>query len=104
MERLERLGLAIDLEDDRVLKELAIFADKSDVSEDLTRLASHFEQFSGLFLQEDRVGRTMDFLCQEMHRELNTVGSKAAVIELTRLVIEGKKTLECIREQVQNIE
>lgn len=104
LERLERLGLELDLEDERLLKELAIFADKSDVNEELTRLASHFEQFSGLFLQEERVGRTMDFLCQEIHRELNTIGSKAAVIELTRLVIEGKNTLECIREQVQNIE
>ncbi|MFO8026369.1 MAG: DUF1732 domain-containing protein, partial [Opitutales bacterium] len=73
-------------------------------SEELTRLGSHFEQFGELARSDAASGRKMDFLCQEIHREFNTIGSKANQIEVTRAVIEGKNCLERIREQVQNVE
>ena len=104
LERLKQLELELDVSDERVLKELAIYADRSDISEETTRLSSHFEQFLGFLSADEATGRKMDFLCQEIHREFNTTGSKSNDIEITRLVIEGKNALERIREQVQNIE
>jgi uncharacterized protein (TIGR00255 family) len=104
LERLKQLKLELDLSDERVLKEVAIFADRSDISEELTRLRSHFEQFREFIQSDEATGRKMDFLCQEIHREFNTTGSKSSPIEITRGVIEGKNALERIREQVQNIE
>ena len=104
LERLKQLELELDVSDERVLKEIAIYADRSDISEETTRLSSHFEQFLGFLNADEATGRKMDFLCQEIHREFNTTGSKSNDIEITRLVIEGKNTLERIREQVQNIE
>lgn len=104
LERLKQLKLDLDPSDERVLKEIAIFADRSDISEETTRLASHFEQFLNFIDADEASGRKMDFLCQEIHRELNTTGSKSNDIEITRIVIEGKNALERIREQVQNIE
>jgi uncharacterized protein (TIGR00255 family) len=104
LERLKQLKLELDPSDERVLKEVAIYADRSDISEETTRLACHFEQFLSFIAGEEATGRKMDFLCQEIHRELNTTGSKSNDIEITRLVIEGKNELERIREQVQNIE
>mgnify|MGYP001202219574 FL=1 len=104
LERLKQLELELDVSDERVLKELAIYADRSDISEETTRLSSHFEQFLGFLSANEATGRKMDFLCQEIHREFNTTGSKSNDIEITRLVIEGKNALERIREQVQNIE
>ena len=104
MKRLKQLKLELDVNDERVLKEVAIFADRSDISEELTRLNSHFEQFNEFIDADEATGRKMDFLCQEIHREFNTTGSKSSPIEITRAVIEGKNGLERIREQVQNIE
>jgi uncharacterized protein (TIGR00255 family) len=104
MDRLAQLGLELDPSDERVLKEIALFADRCDISEELTRLSSHFEQFHELTECEAGSGRKMDFLCQEIHREFNTIGSKANQIEITRAVIDGKNGLERIREQVQNVE
>lgn len=104
MNRLKQLKLELDINDERVLKELAIFADRSDISEELTRLSSHFEQFNEFIDTNEATGRKMDFLCQEIHREFNTTGSKSSPIEITRAVIEGKNGLERIREQVQNVE
>lgn len=104
LERLRQLDLEINLEDERLLKELAIHADKSDISEEITRLNSHLDQFKEFIECEESCGRKMDFLCQEIHRELNTTGSKSTQIEITRAVIEGKNSLERIREQVQNVE
>ena len=103
-ERLKQLDLDLDLSDERVLKEIALFADRSDISEELTRLKSHLEQFQALLNADHPSGRKMDFLCQEIHRELNTTGSKSSLIAITRAVIEAKNGLERIREQVQNIE
>lgn len=104
LERLKQLELDLDPSDERVLKELAIFADRCDVSEEMTRLKSHFKQFREFLASEEATGRKMDFLCQEIHREFNTTGSKSSQIEITRAVIEGKNSLERIREQVQNVE
>ena len=104
LERLKQLELELDVSDERVLKEIAIYADRADISEETTRLSSHFEQFVGFINADEATGRKMDFLCQEIHREFNTTGSKSNDIEITRLVIEGKNALERIREQVQNIE
>ncbi|PXA04314.1 YicC family protein [Coraliomargarita sinensis] len=104
MERLNQLELELDASDERVLKEVALFADRCDISEEITRLGSHFEQFNELSRSKAGSGRKMDFLCQEIHREFNTIGSKANQIEITRAVIEGKNALERIREQVQNVE
>ena len=104
LERLKQLGLELELNDERVLKEIAIFADRSDISEELTRLQSHFVQFREFLQSEKATGRKMNFLCQEINREFNTIGSKATRIEITRTVIESKNTLERIREQVQNVE
>ena len=104
LERLKQLNLDLDPSDERVLKEIALFVDRSDISEEITRLSSHFEQFLTFIKAEEATGRKMDFLCQEIHRELNTTGSKSNDIEITRIVIEAKNALERIREQVQNIE
>lgn len=103
-ERLKQLDLELDLNDERVLKEIALFADRSDISEEVTRLTCHFEQFRELLASDAAAGRKMDFLCQEIHREFNTTGSKSTQIEITRAVIDGKNALERIREQVQNVE
>jgi len=85
-------------------REVAVFADRCDVSEELTRLASHFVQVTKTLDEGQACGRTLDFLCQELFREINTTGSKANDAEITRLVIEFKAGLEAAREQVQNIE
>ena len=88
----------------RLHQELAQFADRCDISEELTRLNSHVEQFSALLTGKDPVGRQLDFLLQEMGREVNTIGSKANDAEISKHVVYVKSELEKIREQVQNIE
>lgn len=104
MERLARLENGFEIDPQRVAQEVAVFADRCDISEELSRFASHIEQFRGLFSIEEAVGRQMDFILQEMNREANTMGSKSNDLELTRLVVAMKADLEKIREQVQNIE
>ena len=102
-DRLDRLG--DDAGDpQRVAQEIAIFADRCDISEEVTRFKSHLDQFRGLMQQAEPVGRQMDFLVQELNRETNTMGSKSNDAELTRQVVVLKSELEKIREQVQNIE
>lgn len=105
-QRLKQAGLELDINDDRVLKELALFADRCDISEELTRLESHFTQFREALEagQSHPVGRKLEFIVQEINREFNTVGSKANNIEINRDVIEGKNEMERIREQIQNVE
>jgi len=103
-QKLEQAKLNIDLNDERVLKEIALFADRCDVSEELTRLKSHIDQFVNDLASTVAIGRKMDFLCQEINRELNTIGSKSNLIEVSHKVIECKNELERIREQIQNIE
>lgn len=105
MERLHQAGLEqIDLNDDRILKELVIFADKCDISEEMTRLESHFSHFKTLCEGQNQVGRSLDFLAQEMFREINTIGSKASNHEIAHIVVRLKTELEKFREQVQNLE
>jgi uncharacterized protein (TIGR00255 family) len=91
-------------EDERVLKEVVLFADRADVSEELVRLESHLGQALDLVGQGGVVGRALDFLVQEMGREINTVGAKANHGEITRRVVAFKAELERVREQVQNVE
>lgn len=105
VERLAAAGVALTPEDqERVFKELVLFADRSDITEELTRLESHFAQFEATLKSSEAAGRTLDFLAQEMNREINTVGSKANDLEITRAVVELKTGLEKVREQVQNLE
>ncbi len=104
MSRLTESGLGIDFGDDRVLREIAIYAEKSDVTEEITRIGSHVGQFRKYFASEESVGRQLDFLCQELNRELNTIGSKSNHAAITQAVVNSKTELEKIREQVQNIQ
>jgi len=103
LKRLKEAGLALDVTDERVLKELALFADRSDITEEVVRLKSHVAQFSAE-LGQPNGGRKLDFLIQELLREVNTIGSKASEIATTKLVLEAKTEIERIREQVQNLE
>ncbi len=102
--RLRDSGLALDLSDERVLKELALYADRCDITEELTRLSSHFAKFREYLDAAEPPGRALDFLCQEIFREFNTIGSKANDSSIAQTVVEAKTELEKIREQVQNIE
>jgi uncharacterized protein (TIGR00255 family) len=104
LQRLRQAGLEIDLSDERVLKEIAIFADKCDITEEVTRLESHFEQLKECLSTGSPVGRKLEFILQEVNREFNTIGSKVSNIEASREVIEAKNEIERIREQIQNIE
>jgi uncharacterized protein (TIGR00255 family) len=103
-QRLRQAGLEIDLSDERVLKEIALFADKCDITEETTRLESHIDQLNSSLGLDGPVGRKLEFILQEVNREFNTIGSKANNIEVSRMVIEAKNELERIREQIQNIE
>ena len=100
----ELLGAGGAVDPALVAREIAVFADRCDVSEELTRLASHFAQAAKIFETGGACGRTLDFLCQELFREINTTGSKANDAEISRLVIAFKAGLEAAREQVQNVE
>lgn len=104
--RLKNAGLELDLNDERVLKEIALFADKCDVAEEMTRLESHLSQFLDTMENgaEQGVGRKLEFILQEILREYNTIGSKANSLEVTKQVIEAKNEIERIREQIQNTE
>ena len=102
--RLEQAGLEIDVEDERVLREMALFADRCDVSEEITRLYSHLGQFADLLDKVEPVGRSIEFLIQEIAREINTIGSKSSSIDVSKSALSLKNELERIREQVANVE
>ncbi len=104
LERISKAGLELPPNDDRLLKEVAFFADRSDVSEELTRLESHLAQFAHHLRKEEPVGRTLEFITQEISRELNTLGAKAGDAEISRHVVACKAEVEKIREQIQNLE
>jgi uncharacterized protein (TIGR00255 family) len=104
LQRLRQAELELDLDDERVLKEIALFADRCDVTEELTRLRSHFEQFAALLRSEAEIGRKSEFILQEIGREVNTIGSKANDLTISRAVIELKNELERVREQIANVE
>ena len=103
-ERLEKLARDVELDPDRVGMEVAILAERSDVQEEIDRLGVHIESFGDLLSQQEPVGKKLDFLCQEILRELNTVGSKARDSKAMTHVLEGKVVCEQLREQVQNIQ
>lgn len=105
LERIQNAGLeAVRIEEERILKEVIFFADRSDISEETTRLQSHFKQFDDCVNSSEPVGRTLDFLAQEMNREINTIGSKANDALISREVVVLKTELEKFREQAQNVE
>ena len=104
LQRLRAAELELNLEDERVLKEIALFADRCDVTEELTRLRSHLEQFAALLKSDGEIGRKSEFILQEIGREVNTIGSKANDLTISRAVIELKNELERIREQIANVE
>jgi len=103
--RVARLaGPDVPLDGGRIEQEIALLADRSDVTEELTRLSSHCKQFESLLGSKEPCGRRLDFLLQEMVREVNTVGSKSQDAEIAHMVVEAKSELERMREQVQNVE
>ena len=103
-ERIKEVLCSTAVDEQRILTEAAIFADKIAVSEETVRLRSHFEQFEKIMSGEGSVGRKTDFILQEMNREANTIGSKVQDAQLAHIVVDIKAELEKIREQVQNVE
>jgi len=101
---LEKSGFENFADDERVLKEIALFGERCDISEEITRLESHIKQFRARLRASEPVGRELDFFVQEFLREINTIGSKANDLEITRAVVDFKTELERVREQVQNVE
>ena len=103
-EKMRELLGDVKIDEQRLLTETAIFADKIAVDEETVRLKSHIEQLKNMVESNEPVGRKIDFLVQEMNREANTTGSKCSDIEITKIVVEIKSEIEKIREQIQNIE
>jgi uncharacterized protein (TIGR00255 family) len=104
LRRLQSTKLPVDILDPRIATEIAIFAERCDITEELTRLESHLTQFSELLESEGPVGRTLEFLAQEMAREWNTAGAKANDAKISLLVVEAKAKLDRVREQLANVE
>ena len=104
LDRIQKAGLPIATDDERLLKEISFFADRSDISEELTRLESHLAQFAHHLRKSEPVGRTLEFITQEIFRELNTLGAKANDAVISHGVVACKAELEKIREQIQNLE
>ncbi len=102
--RLRDADLELDLSDERVLKEVALFADRADITEELTRLKSHLAQFETLVRTEGEIGRKGEFILQEIGREIHTIGSKANDLAISKHVIELKNEMERVREQIANVE
>jgi len=103
-DRIKELTAGLAIDDARLAQEVAIMADRCDITEELVRMQSHISQFEALLQSEDAEGKKIDFLLQEMNREINTIGSKSNDAEITRQVIEAKSELGKVREQAQNIE
>jgi len=103
-EKIKLLNDGIEIDDSRLAQETAILADRCDITEEVTRFNSHLNQFRKLFESSEPIGRKLEFITQEINREVNTMGSKSSDTGLSNLVIEIKSTLEKIREQLQNIE
>ena len=103
-ERIKELTAGYALDDVRLAQEVAVMAERSDITEEIVRMHSHIGQFEELLLSEGAEGKKIDFLLQEMNREINTIGSKVSDVEITRQVIEVKSELGKLREQAQNIE
>ena len=104
LERVRRLSEEVGVDPARIAQEVALYADRADITEELVRLASHLDQARALIDGAGAAGRRLDFLVQEIGRELNTIGSKSTTAEITTAVVGAKAVLEKIREQVQNVE
>ncbi len=104
IKRITELLSGVDIDENRILLEVAVFADKTDISEEIVRLKTHIEQVYIILNEDEAKGRKLDFLIQEMNREVNTIGSKSPDVDMSNDVVTLKSTLEKIREQVQNIE
>lgn len=102
--RLKELLDNASIDETRLAMEVAVFADRASICEEVTRLKSHLNQLSMILESKESIGKKLDFLVQEMNREVNTIGSKANDLEITKLVVEAKSEIENIREQIQNIE
>ncbi len=102
--RIKELLEGVNPDEGRLLTECAIYADKADINEELARLESHLSQLEGILCESGPIGRKLDFLVQEINREMNTIGSKCSDTEIARAVIAAKSEIEKIREQIQNIE
>ena len=103
-EKVKTITEGIELDETRLAQETALLADRCDISEEITRLGSHLEQFNDLFQKDEPLGRKLEFITQEINRETNTIGSKSVDYQVSQQVIEIKSLLEKIREQIQNIE
>ena len=97
-------GMNVSIEPIDVVREVCVYADRSDISEEIVRLRSHLAQFAQALQSAESAGRKLEFICQEMGRETNTIGSKANDAEISHEVVEIKTALERIREQIQNVE
>lgn len=103
-DRIKEIAGDISIDESRLLTEVAIFADRCSITEEMVRLYSHLDQLVSILQENEPVGRKLDFLVQEMNREVNTIGSKANDIFISKYVVELKSEIEKIREQIQNIE
>jgi uncharacterized protein (TIGR00255 family) len=103
-DRVRELSGGLGIDEGRLSQEVAIFAEKSDITEEIVRFRSHLGQFLEMLDGEEAIGRKVDFLIQEMNREVNTIGSKSSDAAISKLVIEIKSGLAKLREQVQNLE
>ena len=104
-ERLSRLGVEASVDPGRLAQEVAYLADRSDIAEELARLEAHIQRCrEALAKQNEPVGKTLEFLAQELHRETNTIGSKSGDLEVSGWVLEMKSEIERVREQVLNLE
>jgi len=104
LDRIKELTAGLELDAARLAQEVAIMADRCDITEEVVRMQSHISQFEALLMSDEAEGRKIDFLLQEMNREINTIGSKGNDVEIARQVIEAKSELGKLREQAQNIE
>jgi len=103
-DNIERILNNVSMDEARLAQEVALFAEKSDITEEIVRIRSHLKQFREYISLDDAVGRRLDFLIQEMNREVNTIGSKASDTIISKVVVEMKAEVEKLREQVQNVE
>jgi uncharacterized protein (TIGR00255 family) len=99
--RLEEMNLPV--EDERIVQEAAIYAEKADITEEIVRIKSHLKQIKQIAKKEYPCGKKLDFMSQELHREFNTIGSKSGIVEILNMVVDAKSEIDKIREQIQNI-
>ena len=103
-QRIEQMLQGVEMDEARLMQEVAVFSDRSDITEELVRARSHLDQFRSIMSQDDAVGRKLEFLLQELHREINTMSAKASDAVISLKTVEIKAELERLREQVQNVE